>query len=615
MNEARGVSRQLAWLCAGGRWIPLTLIAFAWLAAPWIGVSAYWVTQLSLIAILTLIVSGLNLSYGYAGELSLSQVFMFAVGAYVAGYIALHGPNDLALAVVCGAVAAGLIGFIIGIPGLRLGGWALAMVSFFVVLLIPSLVEVFPAWTGGYGGLFDLPTPTVFGLALTGNELYVITVAVTVVWIAAFRNLVVSRHGDALRVLRQSPVLASSLGIPVYRIKLFAYVTGAIPAGMAGAFFAYNERLVSDTAFTFTFAIAIIASSILGGAESVYGAVLGSVLLEVLTFQTGSFQRYSLIVYGAFLVAGGVLLRGGAATVGKRLTARWMPVGQTGGPSQHEADDTSSAGGAIVVRDVSKAFGGLAALSDVSMRAEPGQVTAIIGTNGSGKTTLVNLVSGFMRPDKGEILLADARIDGRRPHRVAAAGVGRTFQTPLIPTSMTSLDAVAIARYTRPSIDVVRSVLRTSRFRAVRAEDRRLAMTYLNLVGLTDQASSNAATLPLGSRRLLEVARALVTKPRAVLLDEPASGLERGEVDRLHQVLREVRQRGTAVVLIEHNFRFVMDIADRVYVFDQGRIIAEGTPSEIESHPAVIQSFLGLSEGEALSSESVGATRRNTEGT
>jgi branched-chain amino acid transport system permease protein len=595
-----GVSRTLPWACTRGRGILLALIALAWMVAPWIGVSAYWVTQLSLMAILTLIVSGLNLSYGYAGELSLSQVFMFAVGAYVAGYQALHGPNDLFLAVVCGAAAAGLVGIVIGIPGLRLGGWALAMVSFFVVLLIPSLVEVFPSWTGGYGGLFDLPTPDIFGIALTGNELYIITVAVTLGWLAVFRNLVVSRHGNALRVLRQSTILASSLGIPVYRIKLFAYVIGALPAGMAGAFFAYNERLVSDTAFTFTFAIAIIASSILGGAESVYGAVLGSVLLEVLTFQTGSFQTYSLIVYGAFLVAGGVLLRGGAATVGRRLVARWAPAIRVAPSEAPRAEEAARRGGAIEVHGVDKSFGGLAALVGVSMRAEPGQVTAIIGTNGSGKTTLVNLISGFLRPDRGEIFLDGTRIDGKRPHRVAAAGVGRTFQTPLIPTSMTSLDAVAIARYTRPRIGGLRSVVRTRRFRAIRAEDHRLGLDYLELVGLNGQVSANAATLPLGSRRLLEVARALVTQPRAVLLDEPASGLERGEVDNLHRVLRDVKERGTAVVLIEHNFRFVMDIADRVYVFDQGRIIAEGSPSEVESSPAVVQSFLGLSDGRAV---------------
>ncbi|HTX63937.1 MAG TPA: branched-chain amino acid ABC transporter ATP-binding protein/permease [Acidimicrobiales bacterium] len=607
-------SRILPSLCGRGRWVPLALIAFAWLAAPWIGVDVYWVTQLSLMAVLTLIVSGLNLSYGYAGELSLSQVFMFAVGAYVAGYEALHGPNDLALAVVSGAAAAGLAGLVIGIPGLRLGGWALAMVSFFVVLLIPSLVEVFPAWTGGYGGLFDLPTPNLFGFALTPNELYIVTVAVTLAWLAVFRNLVVSRHGNALRVLRQSPILASSLGIPVYRIKLFAYVAGALPAGMAGAFFAYSERLVSDTAFTFTFAIAIIASSILGGAESVYGAVLGSVLLEVLTFQTSAFQTYSLLVYGAFLVAGGVLLRGGAATVGRRLVGRWAPVAEVAPPTgPRPVEQVQGAGGTIEVQGLHMSFGGLAALTDVHMRAEAGQVTAIIGTNGSGKTTLVNLISGFLRPDKGEIFLDGERIDGARPHRVAAAGVSRTFQTPLVPTSMTSVDAVAIARYTRPNVGVLRSVARTGRFRAVRAEDRRLGSHYLDLVGLTGQASSNAATLPLGSRRLLEVARALVTGPRAVLLDEPASGLERGEVDNLHRVIREVKQRGTTVVLIEHNFRFVMDLADRVYVFDQGRIIAEGAPSEIESSPAVVQSFLGVSEGDALISGSTRPARAETE--
>jgi branched-chain amino acid transport system permease protein len=378
---------------------------------------------------------------------------------------------------------------------------------------------------------------------------------------------------------------------------------GAVPAGIAGVLFAYLERFVGPDTFSFSFSVAIIAASILGGSESIYGAAFGAALLEVGPLQANLFENYSLLVYGTFLVVGGVLLRGGVARVGTTLVRRYLtraddapavPDLATGGhdhqPEPH--DDTSAApigdlgtlpGQAVAVDDVAIAFGGVQALDGVTLRAEPGRITAIIGSNGSGKTTLLNLVSGFLRASRGQIHVGERRVDGLRPHLIARAGVSRTFQTPIVPRSMSCVAVVGVARYVRPSLSVLATILRLPSSRRVHAADRAEATRCLDILGLGALVDVEATQLPLGSRRLVEMARALVTEPAVVLLDEPASGLER----------TEVAAAGGTVVLVEHNFRFVIDIADYVYVLDRGTVIAAGVPPEIERAPAVIASYLG----------------------
>ena len=438
---------------------------------------------------------------------------MYAVGAYVTGYMALNGLNDLLLTGLCAGVAAMLIGVASGVPGLRLAGWSLAMVSFFLVLLIPNVVNIFSAQTGGYTGMYGIPAPKLFGYNLSTNAFYLCIALTTIVWLSVMRNVIVSRHGHALRVLRASPVLASSLGIAVHRVKLFAYAAGAVPAGIAGMLFAYTERYIGPNTFDFSLSVAVIAASILGGAESIYGAVVGAVLLQLGPLKANSFQNYSLLVYGLFLVVGGILFRGGIAGIGKRVLAYALASSEepTRGSSRSESIMTfkNLPGQAVVAEDIGMHFGGNRALDQVNLVAAPCSVTAVIGSNGSGKTTLLNLVSGFLRPTSGQILMGGRRIDKLGPHKIARAGISRTFQTPIIPRSMSARDVVAVARYMRPYVGVVPTLVRSRRFRLVRAEDMKEAESLLGALELRGIADTEGTQLPLGSRRLVELARAL----------------------------------------------------------------------------------------------------------
>ena len=585
--------------------IPLGLAALL-LAAPWLGLGIYWNQEVVLTVALALLVSGLNLSFGYAGELALGQVAIYAVGAYVSGYVALNLSSDVFVSLLIAIAAALAVGLVSGYPGLRLGGWALAMTSFFLVLLIPDLVNILQRFTNGTIGLVGIPPLTLFGRVLDANQYYAFAVVVGALWFAVFRNLVTSRHGKALLVLRRSPVLASSLGIGVRPLKLKAYALGAVPCGIAGVLFANLNHFVSPSnpgPFTITTTIAVLAASVLGGSTSVYGALAGAVVLQLGPLRLTSFQQYSDAVDGAFLILFGVLFSDGLAGMCSRWLARRVrragsgDAAAAGGLPRDRRQPLAAAlsGAPLEINSVSKRFGGIAALSEVSLMARPGRVTALIGPNGSGKTTLLNMTCGFYRLDQGSIRIGGIPLAGRHPHKVASAGVVRTFQTPIIPKGLTVAETVATGRYSTAYTAMPVSVLRLPAHWRSEQTDRRRADEALAVVGIAHLADEDAETQPLGIRRLIEVARVVAADPRVVLFDEIASGLDDDEVQDLGEIVRELASAGATVVLVEHNFGLVLDVADEIYVLANGQVVASGPPAEISSHPAVLREYLGLS--------------------
>ena len=572
------------------------------------GDNLYWMREISLIAVLTLVVSGVNLSFGYAGELQFGQVFMFALGAYLGGVLAIHVVRDIVVLMLLAAGAAALTGVLIAIPALRIGGWSLAMASFFLVITIPDLLSLVPGYTGGLNGLIGIPTATFGGHGLADKGLFYATVAGTIVWLALYRNLVTSRYGTVFRILRESPVLAGSIGFSPRQLKVLAYGAGALPAGVAGCLSGFINFVISPQSFGLTLAIGIIAASVLGGIESIYGAVVGAAILQIGPEKSLSFAQYAPVGYGVFLVVAAILFRGGLGELGQKTSGRLSrrllgdaapaapaaaaaPGGPDASPLQLKLEQRQA--DILHVTGVSKSFGGVAALDAVSLTAEPGKVTGLIGSNGSGKTTLLNVICGYTKADIGEIAFGDLRLAAGAPHRIARLGVARTFQTPSIPRGVSVADVVASGRFVLDRCGVLPSVLRLPRYWAARRADRREALRLLEFVGLAHLADEEAVSLSLGTRRLVEVARALASKPRLVLLDEPASGLSDEEVELLGRVIRAAADAGATVVLIEHNFRFVGSVSDVVHVLHVGGLIASGTATEVANDPRVVESYLG----------------------
>ena len=616
-------------------WILATVIVAA---LPYLGLNSFWMRQASLVMLLALLTSGINLSFGWAGELNLGVPAMYAAGAYAAGWLTINVVNDTLLAIVFGAITAIAVGVIAGVPGLRLGGWMLAISSFYLVLLIPSILQIVPKpILGGNDGLTGIPLPQILGIRLSFDAYFALTAVVVSVWFLLYRNLVRSRLGNALLILQHGDALAPSLGLSRYRLKLAAYAFASIPAGVAGALFAQLDGYVGAESFTFALAIAVLAAGVIAGLRSIYAIFVGVIFVQFVRMAASDLSHLGEVGFGVFLVVGGLLLGGGTSALALRFYQRFSSArtpatsestsrsGEAGAavqspradqPGQDQSGPRQEADAAVAFKDlpgrrltvdrVVKQFGGVVALNEISFTAEPGQITALIGPNGSGKTTMLNVINGFYRATSGSITLGDTVISDLSDQAVARQGVSRTFQTPAIPGNMSVRDLAASSRIATHRSSFVSAMLRLPGYRRVAAEDDAVAGEMLAAVGLLDRAEDPAASLALGTRRMAELTRALANQPSLILLDEIASGLDHSEVAELVRVLQRARDAGATIVLVEHNFTLVRSLADQVVVLADGELLVSGTPAEVEAHPQFLDRFLGA--GAAISGTTVRST-------
>ncbi|HEX7967691.1 MAG TPA: ATP-binding cassette domain-containing protein, partial [Stellaceae bacterium] len=417
-----------------------------------------------------------------------------------------------------------------------------------------------------------------------------LAIALAALLLFLFDRLAAGGWGRAMRAVRASETASRSLGLDLVAIRVTAFALSAAAAGLAGAVFAPLSGFVGPSAFTFFQSILFLLVVIVGGAGTTAGPLVGAVLVVLLPQLGARFAEYQLLIFGALLLV--VLWLAPEGVVGALARPLRRRAGAPSiGPAATASPSAIAERSDLVARDLSVAFGGVRAASDVSFTARAGEITSLIGPNGAGKSTVLNLLSGFYRPDRGEVSLAGRPLAGSPSHAIARAGIARTFQTSQLFAGLSVRDNILVG-------------LRGHRLgglfpiAAGRSgnEERRQAEALLAFVGCSGPAERRAEDLPHVDKRLVEIARALALGPRALLLDEPAAGLGDADKRRLGALLRRIAATGTAIVLVEHDMGLVMEVSDHVVVLDAGRPIAAGAPAAVQSDPAVIKAYLGESD-------------------
>ena len=293
-----------------------------------------------------------------------------------------------------------------------------------------------------------------------------------------------------------------------------------------------------------------------------------------------SLEDFEILVYGAILLAVLLFMPQGILEGVRRLLGKRKRAGDMSGEI-------------LVITGLEKSFGGLRAIADLDLAVQTGKIQAVIGPNGAGKTTLFNLIAGVFPPTRGDFHFAGKKLNGRKPHEIARMGISRTFQNVELFAHMTALENVMLGRHGRLRAGIFQAGLRLSGMRREERECRERAFEELGFMGLAEKAALDALSLPLGEQKLLEIARALATEPKLLLLDEPAAGLNPRDTAQLSETILRIRERGITILLVEHDMNLVMEISDVVSVLNYGRKIAEGTPREIQRNPEVIAAYLG----------------------
>jgi len=601
----------------------LVFLVVAVLVFPLAVTSNYWLNLVNLSISFSIACLGLNIVLGYAGQLSLAQAAFWGVGAYTSALLTTRLGWPVWPCMLIAFIVAGLFGVCLGIPTLKLTGHYLAMttIGFGIIL---QLILINAIWlTGGSDGITKIPSPWLGSLELKDPSTFFYVAAFSLLLLTwASIRLKDSRVGRAFLAVQGNEMAAGTMGIDTTVYKVMAFALSAAYAGYGGALFAHSgSHYISPDTFSFDQSVVLLAMAVLGGNGSAIGAIVGATLLtlvpEVLRFLKDSY----MMVYAAGIVAVMIFMPGGIAGLVKglpfalRLRAWWNAGsaatqqvavsvatgdGIGGRPIPAKvANGVGSNGTLLSVKGLAKHFGGLKAVDGVDMEVRRGEIQALIGPNGSGKTTILNMLSGLYVPTAGEISLEGTVITGRKPHVITAHGMARTFQNIRLFGELTVLDNVLIGQHCHSKAGVVPSVLQPASQQAEETGMRKKALEMLEFVGLRGKEFAQANSLPYGQQRLLELARALASDPKILLLDEPAAGLNANETEALIDLLFRIRDQGITILLVEHDMSLVMNVSDHITVLNFGKKIAEGAAEAIEKNQEVIDAYLGTEVGNA----------------
>ena len=569
-----------------GRTVTAIVLAGVALALlPWLGLPLFYESFLYLVFHWIVLATSWNILSGYSGYFSFGHGAFFGAGMYATAVLGTRFDWPLLATLPVAAAVAAILGLALGAVVFRVKrvrGELFALATLAFTFVVGTIVLNTPIDGGPGVSTAGVAIPKI-GPSVPGS-FYLMALALAIATMLAGYLIARAKLGTGLFAIHDDEDAAEVMGVPTFRYKLVAFAISCAFAGAAGGVHAVfvSYVTVSET-FSITVPLSVVLMSVLGGTRHWAGPAFGAAAITALlyAFTTGDHALLGKAVFGVVLIVvilfmpegvlGWFVRRSRARIEASLPSAEAPPLPR----AQHAGGERL-----LVADGVRKAFRGVQALDRVSLDVREGEILALLGPNGSGKSTFINVVSGHYRADNGSIRFAGEEIARLDAHRIARAGIARTYQIPRPFPHLTVLANVALpAMFGAAALDA--------------RDARREAHRCLEFTGLAPLAQALPSDLNLHQRKFLELARALASRPRLLLLDEVLSGLTPGEINGAVEVIRSIREQGATIVFVEHVMRAVLALSDRVVVLDHGVVLAEGAPQAVLSNPDVVTAFLG----------------------